>query len=691
MTNARDVHRRGHLGSGHAALRGADQHHPGALVVALDGLLDRAHDLAGVRRVVAADEPQPAGRCRRGRAGRRCSGPRAIRRTSTLAGDSASVAISSSRLRGARGRGDLARAASSGAGATNPPATSRSGRAEVGVQRRQAHRPQPAPRGQPAGLAGQHAGGQQRAHLQAVEQPAATAGDVVHQLGVVLGQLVEVRRDAVAVERVGLDQARRRRSRRRARPRARGSRWRGRRWSRGSCTRRPAARRSSGRSARSRAPSARRRRARSPRVSRPCLPVVARADVVLGLGVGQLRQLGGRRSPRRRGGSRSPSRARVRSSSPDRSNRSASRSIRSYLSLEVGCLGGGGRHPGRLAGGQLVGTQRSLGHAVTSARTGASSVARSEGSTRLTCTRCIRRRCVAAGRTSRRRAAPTTPRRPRWSRRRTRRRPAPAAGPATRARSARSTALTSSSVSGRPSRVEHVARVLRGEHRDQVGAAAAGRLGGGVGELEGEVDERRDRRGAHRAGPRAARRPGPARRATGRCGTRPARRRPRRRWTAWPRRRRTDGARSGRGRRAAATSMSTAVRGVASSPTAPTRPSLSTSAVRAARGARARPPGRAGTPTASAYAASSATSRLSPSRPSSACAPAGLGRGRTAAGRRRRARRPAAARPGSAPPGAAARRAARWAGAGGAEIDRRHVRGPAGSRSASPCVRTAAV
>ena len=53
----------------------------------------------------------------------------------------------------------------------------------------------------------EHAGGEQRAHLQAVEQAAAAAGDVVEQLGVVLGELVDVRRDPVAVERVGLDEA----------------------------------------------------------------------------------------------------------------------------------------------------------------------------------------------------------------------------------------------------------------------------------------------------------------------------------------------------------------------------------------------------------------------------------------------------------------------------------------------------
>ena len=78
--------------------------------------------------------------------------------------------------------------------------------AAVGGDRVDADRAQPAAAGGCPRDPGQDAGGEQRAHLQAVEQPAAAAGDVVEQIGVVLGQLVEVRRHTVAVEGVGLDE-----------------------------------------------------------------------------------------------------------------------------------------------------------------------------------------------------------------------------------------------------------------------------------------------------------------------------------------------------------------------------------------------------------------------------------------------------------------------------------------------------
>ncbi len=74
-------------------------------------------------------------------------------------------------------------------------------------ERRDADRPQPAGGGQPAAVAGQHAGGEQRAQLHRLDQATAPAGEVVHQVGVGLGELVEVTGDAVAVQRIGLDQA----------------------------------------------------------------------------------------------------------------------------------------------------------------------------------------------------------------------------------------------------------------------------------------------------------------------------------------------------------------------------------------------------------------------------------------------------------------------------------------------------
>ena len=116
------------------------------------------------------------------------------------------VAISSSMR---RGRGASPTTSAGGAtcgGATKPPAASRSADPRRwGTARSPMARSPPAARQRP-GLGGEHAGGEQRAHLQPVEQPAAT-GEVVHQLGVVLGELVEVGRDPVAVEGVGLDQA----------------------------------------------------------------------------------------------------------------------------------------------------------------------------------------------------------------------------------------------------------------------------------------------------------------------------------------------------------------------------------------------------------------------------------------------------------------------------------------------------
>ena len=75
----------------------------------------------------------------------------------------------------------------------------------VGREGRDTDGPQPAASRGGAAVGRHDAGGEHRPHLQALEQPAAV-GQVVHQLGVAVGQLVEVGRDAVTVERVGLDQ-----------------------------------------------------------------------------------------------------------------------------------------------------------------------------------------------------------------------------------------------------------------------------------------------------------------------------------------------------------------------------------------------------------------------------------------------------------------------------------------------------
>ena len=99
----------------------------------------------------------------------------------------------------------LSTSASGISASTNEPAESRKAdTASVGNGSTPiARRP---PRGRVGALVGgERPGGEERAHLQPVEQAAAT-GEVVHQVGVVLGELVEVGGDAVTVERVGLDE-----------------------------------------------------------------------------------------------------------------------------------------------------------------------------------------------------------------------------------------------------------------------------------------------------------------------------------------------------------------------------------------------------------------------------------------------------------------------------------------------------
>ena len=96
--------------------------------------------------------------------------------------------------------------ASGSSASTKEPAESRNAETASVGNGLDADRPQAAARRVGALVGGEHAGGEQRAHVEAVEQAAAT-GEVLHQLGVVLGELAEVGRDAVAVERVGLDEA----------------------------------------------------------------------------------------------------------------------------------------------------------------------------------------------------------------------------------------------------------------------------------------------------------------------------------------------------------------------------------------------------------------------------------------------------------------------------------------------------
>ena len=339
------------------------------------------------------------------------------------------------------------------------------------------------------------------------------------------------------------------------------------------------------------------------------------ADVVLGLGVGRLRQVGRTRRPPRRGG---PPRRVARASA---SRRRTGRRGRPAAASGRTCPGG--RRPRwragtrRLAGGQLFRSE-SLGHAVTSASTGASSVARSAGSTRRTCTRCGRRRGVgrSACQPSASSVHDTTP--TTVSRRRRRRRPGPAAGPATRCESASSTAAD----------VE-LGRAARRRRRATSPACWPTSTGDQVDATAAQPPRRRRRR-ARTAGRRT---PGPWRRAAGRssgstadpaqlggplarCGTRPARRRSpstvERVATASPdwrcqagrgrhRRRRRCRRRSGGGEQADGADQAGAVAVVG----------------RAGRAARATSPGRAAS-RAPRRTPRPRPARLSPSRPSSA-------------------------------------------------------------------------
>ena len=215
---------------------------------------------------------------------------------------------------------------------------------------------------------------------------------------------------------------------------------------------------------------------------------------------------------------------------------------------EVGRLDRGQRHPpgllGRPAGREPGGSSLI---AVTSASTGASSGRQVGGLDRpdhhaVHVTDLARPEGVPAvgeqrprddadhGRLARRR---------RWRR-------APGAGPGPRGTGRRAAPPPAGRPGGRGRRRTD-AGVLRGEHREQVAATAADRLGGGVRELEGDLDVTPGPRRRGRRGRRAARRRGPARRPTGRPGTRPARRRCRRPWRGSPPPRRCAGARTWRG------------------------------------------------------------------------------------------------------------------------------------------------
>ena len=197
---------------------------------------DRADDVGGVRRLVAADQPQPPAVA--------AVGP----------GEVGDVAARGDPLHGHAARADVQRRHQLGQGARHravggrrpgpPPAPTPRGRRRrraaprrrrptSGRRRARAARPArpPGPGRRPATPAVST-----RPHLQPVEQPATSAGDVLHQLGVAVGELARgrppPRRGRARRSRSG----RPRRSRRRGRPRARGSRSRGRRSSRGSGT-----------------------------------------------------------------------------------------------------------------------------------------------------------------------------------------------------------------------------------------------------------------------------------------------------------------------------------------------------------------------------------------------------------------------------------------------------------------------
>ena len=199
----------GDLGCGDAPLPRTDQHHPG--VIALDRLGDATHDEGRVpggvtgheplRGVVDGGAPQVHHVAGGGdtsyddRCGRRLE---LAQQGGQVAGGRALGAVGIARgqrlvdVPAHHAHGDVAQR---GVGAE--------------AERLDPDGAQATGRGTTCRVAGQHARGEQRAHLQPVEQATPTAGDVLHQLGVRLGELGEVRRHPVAVEGVGLDQARR--------------------------------------------------------------------------------------------------------------------------------------------------------------------------------------------------------------------------------------------------------------------------------------------------------------------------------------------------------------------------------------------------------------------------------------------------------------------------------------------------
>ena len=188
-------------------MRGADEHDPGP-GLALDGVLDGAHHLTDVRRVVAAHEPQPPALVgtAAGEVGDVAAGPDALHADAAVGPGEVGHQVLDAcagpcrphpwwrrwrRPRPPRRSRRRSRAAPTTASAAN------------GCH---ADRAQAAARGGGAPVGRHHAGREQRAHLEPVEQ-APDPGHVVHQLGIALGELVEVGRHAVAVEGVGLDQA----------------------------------------------------------------------------------------------------------------------------------------------------------------------------------------------------------------------------------------------------------------------------------------------------------------------------------------------------------------------------------------------------------------------------------------------------------------------------------------------------
>ena len=408
-----------------------------------------------------------------------------------------------------------------------------------------------------------------------------------------------------------------------------------------------------------------------PRVSRPCLPVVAPRMSLLRLGV--RRASTARRTPTTRLVAQDvlaePGRAR--SSSPDAVEQVGQPQHPVVLVVQVGRLGGGRgrragspaascrgsagpgscrhlREHGRELAGQVGGVDPADVHPV-----GAVDVAWAQG-------------VPAVGE-----QRPRDHARRRSSRRRRRRRPARATGPGDSSENARSTEFTSSSDSGAPSASSTSPVCWAARTGTRSDASAARGLRGGVRQLERHVDERRHRRRAHRqvlgqhadaaelgghweARNQASSKTTPstvesvATASAGLAVPRPG----------------ADAARGdvdvdrghGGGEQADGADQAVAVTVAAEQATAFQRRR------RVVQGRRS----------PSAYAASSAEARLSPSRPSRAWRGGRARPRRTAAVRRRPARRPVAARAGSARPGAAARRAARRRRVGGAEVDGRH-------------------